>query len=123
MKKRKDKISAAEREAGINEVVRDWLLRTEPQEESMIGNFSKTITFKELARRMRKGDEFYEILDCTESVQREYCFARLAELYDTNYEYWYQTWLHREPPKSKHVRSPRCKGKFKVITRIVRIKK
>ena len=116
-------MTAAERNAGINEVVRDWLLRTNPEEESMIGNFSKTITFKELARRMRKGDEFYEILDCTESVQREYCFARLAELYDTNYEYWYQTWLHREPPKSKHVRPPRCKGKFKVITRIVRIKK
>ena len=116
-------MTAAERKAGINEVVRDWLLRTNPEEESMIGNFSKKITFKELARRMRKGDEFYEILDCTESVQREYCFARLAELYDTNYEYWYQTWLHREPPKSKHVRPPRCNGKFKVITRIVRIKK
>ena len=123
MKRRKNKMTAAERKAGINEVVRVWLLRTNPEEESMIGNFSKTITFKELARRMRKGDEFYEILDCTESVQREYCFARLAELYDTNYEYWYQTWLHREPPKSKHVRPLRCKGKFKVITRIVRIKK
>jgi hypothetical protein len=123
MKRRKIKMTAAERKAGINEVVRDWLLRTNPEEESMIGNFSKKITFKELARRMRKGDEFYEILDCTESVQREYCFGRLAELYDTNYEYWYQTWLHREPPKSKHVRPPRCNGKFKVITRIVRIKK
>ena len=123
MKRRKNKMTAAERKAGINEVVRDWLLRTNPEEESMIGNFSKKITFKELAWRMRKGDEFYEILGCTESVQREYCFARLAELYDTNYEYWYQTWLHREPPKSKHVRPPRCKGKFKVITRIVRIKK
>ena len=123
MKRRKNKMTAAERKAGINEVVRDWLLRTNPEEESMIGNFSKTITFKELARRMRRGEEFYEILDCGESVQRQYCFARLAELYDTNYEYWYQTWLRREPPKSKHVRPPRCTGKFKLITRIVRIKK
>ena len=116
-------MTAAERKAGINEVVRDWLLRTSPEEESMIGSFSKTITFKELARRMRKGENFYEILDCTESVQREYCFVRLAELYDTNYEYWYQTWLYRKAPKSKHVRPPRCTGKFKLITRIVRIKK
>ena len=44
-------MTAAERKAGINEVVRDWLLRTSPEEESMIGNFSKTVTFKELARR------------------------------------------------------------------------
>ena len=116
-------MTAAERKAGINEVVRDWLLRTSPEEESMIGNFSKTITFKELARRMRKGENFYEILDCTESVQREYCFVRLAKLYDTNYEYWYQTWLYRKAPKSKHVRPPRCTGKFKLITRSVRIKK
>ena len=123
MKRRKNKMTAAERKAGINEVVRDWLLRTEPQEESMIGNFSKTVTFKELARRMRKGENFYDILDCTESVQREYSFGRLAELYDTNYEYWYQTWLYRKAPKSKHVRPPRCTGKFKLITRIVRTKK
>ena len=123
MKRKNRKMTAAERKAGINEVVRDWLLRTSPEEESMIGNFSKTITFKELARRMRKGENFYEILDCTESVQREYCFGRLAELYDTNYEYWYQTWLYRKAPKSKHVRPPRCTGKFKLITRSVRIKK
>ena len=123
MKRRKNKMTAAERKAGINEVVRDWILRTSPEEESMIGNFSKTITFKELARRMRKGENFYEILDCTESVQREYCFVRLARLYDTNYEYWYQMWLTGVPPKSKHVRPPRCTGKFKLITRIVRIKK
>ena len=32
-------MTAAERKAGINEVVRDWLLRTEPEEESMIGDF------------------------------------------------------------------------------------
>ena len=118
MKRRKNKMTAAERKAGINDVVRDWLLRTNSEEESMIGDFSKTVTFKELARRMRKGEEFYDILDCTESVQREYCFGRLAKLYDTNCEYWYQTWLRREAPKSKHVRPPHYKGRFKLITRI-----
>jgi hypothetical protein len=110
-------------EAGKDEKVREWILSNHPEEKEMIGDFSPTITFREVAERMEKGENFYEICDCSESVQREYCFARLDELYDTNYEYWYQTWLHREPPKSKHVRPPRCNGKFKVITRIVRIKK
>lgn len=119
MKKRRNKISAAEREAGINEVVRDWLLRTEPQEESMIGNFSKTVTFKELAQRMREGEEFYEILDCTESVQREYCFKRLSELYSTTYDYWYLMWLNGETPDSEQITIPPSNGRIKLITRII----
>lgn len=36
---------------------------------------------------MRAGEEFYEICACGESVQREYCFDRMAEIFGTNYEY------------------------------------
>lgn len=78
---------------GKKEVVRDWLVREYPDERRYLGDFSKTVTFSELARRMRNGENFYEILDCGESTQREYCFTRLAELYKTDYGYWYDLWL------------------------------
>ena len=58
--KRKNKKMAANAE-GVNEPVRDWLLREHPDEKTMIGSFSKTVTFDEVARRMRAGENFYDI--------------------------------------------------------------
>lgn len=73
--------------------VRAWILRTHPEEKPMIGDFSKTITFAEVAKRMLAGENFYDICSCTDSVQREYCFAKLADLYGTDYDFWYYCWL------------------------------
>ena len=143
MKKQKEKAARAEEK---KEKVRDWLLREHPEEETMIGDFSKTVTFQEVADRMRfacreairlpegaerlsreavargrAGEEFYEICDCGESVQREYCFGRMAELFGTNYEYWYRTWLDRKPPTSLKPRPPRRMiGKYVLVTRITK---
>lgn len=72
--------------------VRSWLLRANPGEHSFIGDFRKDVTFEEIARRMHNGEDFYLICNCTESVQREYCFAELAEIYGTDYDYWYYLW-------------------------------
>ena len=111
----------AEKAKGAKEPVRDWLLREHPDEKTMIGDFSKTVTFQEVADRMRAGEEFYEICDCGESVQREYCFGRMAELFGTNYEYWYRTWLDRKPPTSLKPRVPRRTiGKYVLLTRITK---
>ena len=79
--------------SGLNEVVRDWMLRAHPEERDMMEDFSETVTFDELVRRMRDGENFYEILGCGESVQREHCFNRLCELTDTDYDLWYDLWL------------------------------
>ena len=79
--------------SGLNEVVRDWMLREHPDERKFMDDFSETVTFLELARRMRDGENFYEILGCGESVQREHCFNRLSELTDTDYDLWYDLWL------------------------------
>lgn len=78
---------------GKNAKVRAWLLRTHPEERSLMGGFSRDVTFDEIYRRMHGGEEFYEIAGCTESVQREYIFARLAELYGRDYDYFYRLWL------------------------------
>ena len=80
--------------SGLNEIVRDWMLREHPAEREMLGDFSETVTFKELAKRMEAGEDFYAILDSTESQQREYCFTRLYELTGKDYDYWHELWLH-----------------------------
>ncbi|MBQ6140116.1 MAG: hypothetical protein IJI54_02435 [Kiritimatiellae bacterium] len=83
--------------SGLNEVVRDWMLRVHPGERDWMEDFSETVTFLELARRMRDGENFYEVLDCGESEQRQRCFERLAELTDTDYDLWYNLWLVAAP--------------------------
>ncbi len=80
--------------SGLNEVVRDWMLREHPAEKEMLGDFSETVTFKELAKRMEAGEDFYAILNSAESQQREYCFTRLYELTGKEYDYWMELWLH-----------------------------
>ena len=80
--------------SGLNEIVRDWMLREHPAEREMLGDFSETVSFKELAKRMEAGEDFYAILDCTESQQSEYCFTRLYELTGKDYDYWHELWLH-----------------------------
>ena len=73
--------------------VRHWLLETNPEEKPLIGDFRKDVTFAEVNRRMHAGENFYDICDCGESVQREIVFRELARLYGTKYDYWYKLWL------------------------------
>ena len=82
---------------GLNEVVRDWMLREHPEERKFMEDFSETVTFVELARRMRDGENFYEVLDCGESEERQRCFERLADLTGTKYDLWYDLWLASGP--------------------------
>ena len=88
-----DALGGDEATSGMREIVRDWMLRAHPEERDMMEDFSETVTFDELVRRMRDGENFYEILECGESVQREHCFHRLSELTDTDYDLWYSLWL------------------------------
>lgn len=79
--------------AGANEKVRAWILEVNPEEEALIGDFDKTITFKEVAERMLKGEDFYQMTKCEDSVHREICFRRLSAIYATDYDFWYYCWL------------------------------
>ena len=98
MKKRKDNAGAGRKPLadpkGAERRIRTWLLRTHPEEKPLIGDFRKDVTFAEVNRRMHGGENFYEVCDCGESVQREIVFAELARLYGTEYGYWYELWLH-----------------------------
>ena len=79
---------------GAERRIRAWLLRTCPEEKPLIGDFRKDVTFAEVNRRMHGGENFYDICDCGESVQREIVFRELARLYGTKYAYWYDLWLN-----------------------------
>ena len=79
--------------SGLDEVVRDWMLREHPEERKFMEDFSETVTFRELVERMEAGENFYDILDSGESQQREICFRRLVELTGKEYNHWYYLWL------------------------------
>ena len=93
--------------------------QVKPSEKEMIGDFDPEVTFREVAERMLGGEDFYEVCSCGESVQRELAFGRLAEVFGTNYEFWYRTWLDGKPPKSLKPREPkRMLGRCRLVTRI-----
>lgn len=104
--------------SGLNEVVRDWMLREHPEERRFMDGFSETVTFLELARRMRDGENFYEVLDCGESDERERCFERLAELTDTDYDLWYKLWLAAAPHVNEKARNAAEKVRKRLAARV-----
>ena len=96
--------------------VRAWLLRTHPEEEPMIGDFRKGVTFAEINRRMHNGEDFYDICECTESDQREYVFHELARIYKTEYNFWYYLWLgngRKDPMYAKALKALKKDKKLK----------
>ena len=104
--------------SGLNEVVRDWMLRELPGERDWMEDFSETVTFLELARRMRDGENFYEVLDCGESDERQRCFERLAELTDTEYDLWYKLWLAAAPHENEKARNAAEKVRKRLAARV-----
>lgn len=82
-----------EANAGENEKARTYILEGNPEEKKLIGGFDKKITFKDIARRMLLGEDFYQMTKCEDSVHREICFRRLSAIYATDYDTWYYCWL------------------------------
>lgn len=77
-----------------NRRIRNWLLCRYLGERTFIGNFRTDITFREVWKRMQKGDDFYEICKCDDSAQRECVFDELSKLNGCDYEVIYDLWLH-----------------------------
>ena len=110
--------------SGLNEVVRDWMLREHPEERKFMDDFSETVTFLELVRRMKDGENFYEILVCGESQQREYCFAHLSDVTGTKYSLWYNLWLdsgdYGEDESMRRKRERRLKRVVRNVEEVLR---
>ena len=93
-----------------------WMLKAHPEEKPMIGDFRKGVTFAEINRRMHKGENFYDICECTESQQREYVFQELSRIYKTEYDFWYYLWLHggsKDPMYAKALKALKKDKKLK----------
>ncbi len=78
---------------GLDQTVHAWLWTAHPNERCMMKGFNKTITLREVWDGMLKGDDFYEMCSCGDSVQRELVFDRLAELLGKTYDQIYNVWL------------------------------
>ena len=98
--------------------VRAWLLETYPEEELMIGNFRKGVTFADINRRMHNGEDFYDICVCTESVQREYVFQELSRIYKTEYDFWYYLWLDSGRKDPMYAKALKALKKDKKLNRL-----
>ena len=65
-----DALGGDEATSGMREIVRDWMLRDHPEERDMMEDFSETVTFDELVRRMRDGENFYGRRSSSRSPKR-----------------------------------------------------
>lgn len=73
--------------------VRGWLVSNYPEEAYFAQGIDRRVTFLDLVRRMFEFEDFYSILNCTDSVQRGKILAALAEETATDYDVWYYLWL------------------------------
>lgn len=76
----------------ITDRVKEWYMEkfsTDP-----LGQYlNAEATFKDVEIGMKNGFDFYEIVNASDSIIRERIFSKLAELYGTTYNYWYDLWL------------------------------
>lgn len=82
-----------EKEAKLDQNVKEWLLQEYPEEEDFLVDMDDTLTFKDVYDRMLKGEEIYEIANISDSTDREYIFNGLSEATGKDYEYFYQLWV------------------------------
>lgn len=80
--------------ASKTDSVGKWLAKEYPEEREMMDGFKMGITFDKLVKEMATGKDFYRILDCNESTQREYVMRELSSMYRVPYDVFYDMWLY-----------------------------
>lgn len=87
--------------------IKDWYIKEYPSDE-LGDTLSPTSTFLDLNNLLNshKGNQVYGLLGkYSDTVIRERCFQRLAELTDQNYEAIYNKWMdyHKEQEQEKEI--------------------
>ena len=73
--------------------IREWYLKKYPKDE--LGKELKPdINFENLFETLENKKDVYEFFGVGDSLIRERCFAKLAELKNENYEFIYLKWLN-----------------------------
>ena len=81
-------------EAKLDQNVKEWLLQEYPEEEEFLVDMRDDLTFQDVYDLMMEGNEIYDILNISDSTDREYVFNGLSEATGKDYEYFYQLWIH-----------------------------
>jgi hypothetical protein len=73
--------------------IKQFYCETFPTDELGV-EINETATFTGLYHALHIGNDPYEYIGVSDSIVRERCFEKLAEIIDTNYDYVYDLWLN-----------------------------
>ena len=88
----KEKLNGCRRFYALRKRVGEWYRAAFPTDE--LGQNIRDITFSELFGALAAGIDVYSTLGAGDSLVRERCFEKLAEITDTDYGFIYDLWLH-----------------------------
>ena len=70
--------------------IKEWYMKEYPTDE-LGAEINNEITFKDLFVALDK--DVYEVLGVGDSIIRERCFEKLAEIMNVDYDYIFEKWL------------------------------
>jgi hypothetical protein len=73
--------------------IKEFYLETYPTDELGV-EINENATFIGLYHDLLIGGDPYEYIGVSDSVVRELCFERLAEIINTSYDYVYDLWIN-----------------------------
>lgn len=76
-----------------NTKIKEWYVKTFPHDSLAREEMKDDITFYGLFRCLDRYENVYDFLGVSDSIIRENCFAKLAELMEVDYGYVYDQWL------------------------------
>lgn len=72
--------------------IKEWYIKEYPTDELGI-EINNEITFEDLFVALDTYKDVYEALGVCDSIVRERCFEKLAEIMNVDYDYVYKQWL------------------------------
>ena len=79
----------------LNISIKEWYKKAYPQDE--LGDYLSNFSFRDLNNLLNSGKgDVYTIIGYTDSIVRERCFEKLAEITEQNYEIIYNKYLNLE---------------------------
>lgn len=67
--------------------------KAEYPEDSIAENIAPLVSFKDCFDRMKKGEDFYDIICVADSLARESIFQKMSDILGVGYEELYQLWM------------------------------
>lgn len=77
----------------MNTNIKNWYVAN--NEDDLGLEINDKITFQDLYNALENGDDVYELLGVDDSLIREICFEKLAELMNVDYDVIYKLWLSK----------------------------